>query len=202
MKNLILLLSLIPIVLFGQTAVSNDILWSETRNLRLEDYKIYSSDENTVAYTNFSIYFQLMGFDAMSKNLNQKVFNKFSGSSSIINPSIPDLQRVLDYQQVCFDLNEVFTRKLRKELLLNKNTLWEGFSEANRIHSTITSDASRVQMLMNNETKGGTLEGKVNEWRAKIKLELNRLEEFRFENSKKIKFDNNLEENTWNINSI
>jgi hypothetical protein len=57
----------------------------------------------------------------------------------------------------------------------------------NKISNEIMTEFSEIRLKLIRETKGGQNEQKVSEWKEKIVNELEELNEFRFENKKKIR---------------
>ncbi|MNK33705.1 hypothetical protein D3C87_521980 [compost metagenome] len=190
MKNLLLSFFLIPILAFSQNIQPDEFLWSANRKLKKEDYKILIYDQNATVRSSINLSWQLAGFSVFNKNFNQNVLNKFSGSSSAINPDLYNIETFINYQQLNFDLAEVYARKMRRDLLANKSTFWKGFDVANQIMNQISSDFTRTQILMDSETNQGTDSTQVRIWEQKIKKELEELSEFDYKNKSKIKINN------------
>lgn len=190
MKNLLLSFFLIPILAFSQNLQPDEFLWSANRKLKKEDYKILIYDQNATVRSSINLSWQLAGFSVFNKNFNQNVLNKFSGSSSAINPDLYNIEHFINYQQLNFDLAEVYARKMRRDLLVNKSTFWKGFDVANQIMNQISSDFTRTQILMDSETNQGTDSTQVRIWEQKIKKELEELSEFDYKNKSKIKITN------------
>ena len=173
----------------GQNLQEGKKRWSAEERLTVDDYKIKNSDINNEAvYSRFMISHAVSGFDFMKRNLNQRIVNLFLGNASWIDTTkVASLEKHLDFQQLQFDLAEVYARKFRKRLWESKGKITTGFDIVNKIENEIMSGLSEARVQMVKETKGGNDEKKVGEWKAKIESELIELEEFRFENVKKIK---------------
>lgn len=187
MKNLLLLFILMPIVALSQILQPDEFLWSANRTLKKEDYKILVYDKDATIRSSITLSWQLKGFSVFNKNFNQNVLNKFSGNSSAINPDNPNIETLLEYQQASFDLAEIFARKMRRDLLINKNKLWTGFDYANQSLNQAMSDFTRIQIIMDQETSQGSNSVQFNIWKQKIKKELDDLSEFDYNNKSKIK---------------
>ena len=190
MKKIILLLLFFPLMILSQNLQADEVLWSKDRKLQKEDFKLTTHDMNVEIKSSISFSYQLKGFNVFSNNFNKNIINKFSGSASVINPDSNNIAALVDYQQVNFDLSEVYARKMRRELLINKNKLWKGFDYAEQTFSTLVSEYQKAQSVMNEETRSGLDFQKLNEWKQKIAEELGNLAEFDYDNSIKIKIKN------------
>lgn len=111
MKNLLLSFFLIPILAFSQNIQPDEFLWSANRKLKKEDYKILIYDQNATVRSSINLSWQLAGFSVFNKNFNQNVLNKFSGSSSAINPDLYNIETFINYQQLNFDLRKCMLEK-------------------------------------------------------------------------------------------
>jgi len=174
----------------GQKLQEGQKRWSPDKKLTLDDFKIKISDENTdVIYSQFMISHSIGGLDFMKRNLNQKIGNIFLGNASWIDTTkVGDNQKQIDFQQMQFDLAEIQARKFRKRVLKDKSKITRGFDVVNKINNEIMTELSEIRLALMRETESGRKEEKVEEWKKKIAAELKELEEFRFENKKKIKF--------------
>ncbi len=191
MRNWWLILFFIPVFVFGQNLQPDEFLWNKSRKLKKEDYKIIVYDKDITIRSSINFSWQLAGFSVFNKNFNQNVQNKFFGNSSAINPEAHGIDFLLEYQQTNFDLAEIYARKMRRELLINKNKLWKGFDYANLILNQISSDFIRVQMIMDKETNHGNDLEQLKFWQQKIKNELDELSDFVYDNTSKIKIKEN-----------
>lgn len=174
----------------GQKLQDGQKRWSSDKKLTLDDFKIKVSDGNTDAiYSQFMISHSIGGLDFMKRNLNQKIGNIFLGNASWIDTTkVGDIQKQIDFQQMQFDLAEIQARKFRKRVLKDKNKITKGFDVVNKINNEIMTELSEIRLALMRETESGRKEEKVGEWKKKIAAELKELEEFKFENKKKIKF--------------
>lgn len=174
--------------------------WSRISKLAAEDFQISIDSELHPIKSQISLSLQVMGFSVFNKNFNKNVNNHFVRSASVINPKVPNIDQLVFYQQVNFDLAEVYARKMRKDLFVNRSKLWKGFESASQILNDNTSEFSRIQLLMDRDTAGGTDEVKVKVWKEMIDKELINNEQFDFDYSSKIKIDeisNTTDQNTW-----
>ncbi|MGH1519332.1 hypothetical protein [Chryseobacterium sp. JK1] len=187
MKRIVLLLLFFPLIAFSQNLQSGEFLWSKERKLQKEDYKLSIHDNNVQIRSSISFSYQLRGFNVFNSNFNKNIINKFSSSSSALDSTADNIPAMVDYQQVNFDLSEVYTRKMRKELLLNKNKLWKGLDYAEEIFNTLTSEFAKNQALMDEETNYGLNVQKLQSWKQKINDDLEALSEFDYNNTSKIK---------------
>ncbi|TXK72358.1 hypothetical protein [Mesonia sp. HuA40] len=174
---------------FGQELQEGKKRWSSDSKLTIDDFKIKISDENNdVVFSQFMISHSIGGFDFMKRNLNQKIGNIFLGNASWIDTTkIASIDKQIDFQQMQFNLAEIQARKFRKQVLKNKRKISKGFDIVNEINNDIMAEFSEIRLDLMKETESGRNEQKVAEWKEKIAAELRELDEFSFENKKKIK---------------
>ena len=174
---------------FGQELQEGQKRWNSDSKLTIDDFKIKISDENNDAvFSQFMISHSISGFDFMKRNLNQKIGNIFLGNASWIDTTkIVSIDKQIDFQQMQFDFAEIQARKFRKRVLKDKSKIAKGFDIVNQINNKIMAELSEMRLELIKETESGRNEQKVTEWKEKIATELKELDEFRFENKKKIK---------------
>ena len=178
-------------VLSAQSTTQDEKLWSNLSKLTIADYQITTDNLDNTVKSQISLSWQLMGFSVINKNFNQNVTNKFIRSASLINPDLPNVKELLYYQQINFDMAEVYARKMRKDLLINKSKLWKGFDFASKILNDNLHEFYKVQLLMDRDTNGGLEAEKVKKWKDLIDTEINNNQQFDFNNTEKIKIDKN-----------
>ena len=178
-------------ILSAQSTTQDEKLWSNLSKLTIADYQITTDNLDNPVKSQISLSWQLMGFSVLNKNFNQNVTNKFIRSASIINPNLKNIHDVLSYQQINFDLAEVYARKMRKALFLHKAKLWKGFDYASQILNDNLNEFYKVQLLMDRDTDGGLEAEKVKKWKDLIDTEINNNQQFDFNNTEKIKIDKN-----------
>jgi len=176
---------------FGQELQDGQKRWSSSSKLTINDFKIKISDENNDAvYSQFMISHSIGGFDFMKRNLNQKIGNLFLGKASWIDTTkVESIEKQIDFQQMQFDLAEIQARKFRKRILKNKREISKGFDIVNKINNETIAEFSEIRLKLMRETESGRNEKKVTEWKEKIVSDLKELNEFRFDNKKKIKLN-------------
>ena len=163
--------------------------WSTTHKLTVNDFKLDPPvSKQETAYSQFIIAHKINAFDAMKRNLNQRVDNIFHGRGSWIDTlNIENIEEALGFQQLQFDLAEVQARKFRKQLLQNKGKILGGFEIVNQISDDIMAQFTEIRANMVTETDYGRNEKAVKLWEERIATELEELDQFRYENTKRIK---------------
>ena len=163
--------------------------WSSESKLTIDDFKIKINDgNNEYVYSQFMISHAIGGFDFMKRNLNQKINNVFLGNASWIDTTkIGSLDKQLDFQQMQFDLSEIQARKFRKRVLIHKGEISKGFDIVNKINNDVMAEFSEIRIKFVNETESGRNEQQMMVWKEKIMTELKALNDFRYENTSKIK---------------
>src|SRR5919205_720192 len=107
---------------FGQTN-TNNLLWSSTRKLTLEDFSIKTKQlETSPSFAQFSVDYQVNGMDFFTKNFNKRVHNYFIKTASWIDTTT-DVNQLLVYQQTLWDICEIYTRQFRKALRDNRKKM-------------------------------------------------------------------------------
>lgn len=174
---------------FAQELLDGQKRWNSDIKLTINDFKIKISDKNNDAvFSQFMISHSIGGFDFMKRNLNQKIENIFLGNASWIDTTkVANIEKQLNFQQMQFDIAEIQARKFRKRILKDKRKIAKGFDIINEINNEIMAEFSEIRLELINETESGRNEIKLTEWKEKIANELKKLDEFRFENIKKIK---------------
>jgi hypothetical protein len=189
-KFLIITLSLIYFNLsFGQNLQDGQKRWSSENKLSIDDFKIKISDQNNDAvYSQFKISHAISGFDFLKRNLNQKVENIFLGNASWIDTTkIESIPRQIDFQQLQFDLSEVYVRKFRKRVLEDKGQIVKGFDIINEIDNEIMEEFSEKRAELMKETESGRNQEEVLIWKEWIADQLAVFNEFSYDNKDKIK---------------
>ena len=127
MKKIIIIAFLLIAV---QINAQNAIEWDGKYQIQLSDFKskatqignVSSNSIQTASGLNFSI--QMTNVEFMfTKNFNSKVSSTFKReSASIIATDTITAERMVKFAQYEFDLSELYARKLRKDLYVNKGT--------------------------------------------------------------------------------
>ncbi|NCA85127.1 MAG: hypothetical protein EOM83_06060 [Clostridia bacterium] len=185
MKRMRILLAIFMIlsssVVFGQTNNDNYVFWSPSKKLTVDDFGIKTKNSETVAsFAQFSIDYQIRGFDFMTKNFNKKVRNYLIKSAPIIDTTT-DVSISLRYQQTLFDISEIYTRQFRKALRENRKKLASGFQIAEDLNQKAITDFSNRRVIYDRDTNFGTIQDKQLEWDLQIQNELEELKEYAFE---------------------
>jgi len=180
--------SLIANLLNAQQVNSYEKLWSKTERLTVADFQ-FEVKENTPesSFAQFSINYSVSGFDFLTKNFNQKVKNIMFKNASWINSNDKDTIRLIKYQQVLFDLSELYTRKFRRELLLNKKKIAKGTQIVEDLNNQISKELAEKRAEFESDSQGGLKMEILTNWENKISLKLNELETYNYNNKEKIK---------------
>ncbi|MCB0519048.1 MAG: hypothetical protein KDD27_08920 [Saprospiraceae bacterium] len=157
---------------------SNLVHWSATRKLTVDDFgiKIQNGDASP-CFAQYSVGYQVGGFDFLRKNFNQKVSNYMIKSASWIDTT-GDVSTLLRYQQTLFDLCEIYTRRFRKALKENRKKILTGTDFIEALNEQIMTDFANRRLLFEQETNSGLLPDRHRLWEIQIRKELDELEEF------------------------
>ncbi len=177
-------------LVYGQNIGDGKINWNEDRKLELSDFKIRTNSKSIepvlsqfILQTN-----SISNFEFFKRNFNNKVENIFLGNASWIDTTkIQQLDRQLEFQQIQFDICEIQARKMRKGMLLNKKKLRSKGNFMSQMMNDLMTEFSERRLELIEQTKNWTDQNKIDEWKRKIRFELDELSEFNYLNDKKIK---------------
>jgi hypothetical protein len=181
-KTLSLTCAFIFITKFASGQSSNDyILWSSTRKITADDFEIKLKKlESTPSFAQFTVDYQVNGFDFMTKNFNKKVRNYFLRSASWIDTTT-NLQQSLTYHQTLFDICEIYTRHFRKALKENRRKIANGTKIAEELNNQIMTDFAKRRIDYDRETNFASDSNKQKEWEIQIQRELSELSDFAYD---------------------
>jgi hypothetical protein len=167
---------------FGQSApVENYLLWSPTRKLTTDDFAIKTKQRPTnPSFAQYTIDVDVHGFDFLTRNFNKKVRNYFIKSASWIDTTA-DTALLLRYQQTLFDLCEVYTRRFRKELTVNRRKIVGGMDFVKIQNAKTLTEFSQRRIAYDTETGFGSDEEKQVVWKIRIEKELSELKDFAYD---------------------
>lgn len=157
-----------------------DIIWTEDRKLKWSDFKADKSPYpgNTVIATSYC----QLGFTGGAHGAFSKAkFTVLATFQKNLSWAIDDKTELtpegLHYQQLRFDLCEVYARKLYKELVDRKLTPYN-IAEANNVYQQVFDEYNNRQMKMDTDTQSGYLENEIKVWSKDIAAELIALEAY------------------------
>lgn len=163
---------------FGQTSNDNYVFWSSSKKLTVDDFGIKTKNgETNPSFAQFSVDYQVNGFDFMTKNFNKKVRNYLIKSASWIDTTT-DVSVSLRYQQTLFDICEIYTRQFRKSLKENRKKIASGLQIVEEMNQKAMTDFSNRRVTYDRETNFGTIQDKQNEWEFQIQKELDNLKDY------------------------
>jgi len=160
--------------------------WAPDYELTLDDFQSPQTEINE-ELTNYSIFLGTnMNFDfhmsayqfVFTKNFNSKVkvtLNK--GASVITAPNLLSAQYLIKYGQYNFDLTELYARKFRKEMYLQKGA-FSDISFFQPIFKKIQEEMNAENARVFKATEMGKKEQLLKEEHEKILLEINTLSDF------------------------
>ena len=171
--------SFTTLTLLGQNVTDNNLVfWSSTKQLTVDDFGIKTRDKETnLSFAQFSVDYQVGGFDFMTRNFNKKVRNYLIKSASTIDTT-SDVSASLRYQQTLFDICEIYTRQFRKALKENRKKIASGTQFIDGLNQKAMTDFANRRVQYDRDTNFATIIEKQIEWENMIKKELNDLSEF------------------------
>ena len=189
MKQTLLTLAILLVWFQGHAqSTTNGRSWSRENPLTIADFKMdIDVPESRPCFAQFSINYTVMGYSIFLKNFNQKVTNTMLPHASWIDKDADAVQEYLDYQQLQFDLAEVHARKLRRSLLVNRKLLFGNPAKIEELNNEIMEQFSTAMAMLEKESDGGQQMEVVRQWQQRTSLQLEDLNDFRFENEGKIR---------------
>lgn len=176
MKLIFLSCFLISNVLFSQK-----IYWEEGKKLKWSNFKSKTSNqkgENIVAYTNCGWIYSYVRSSTPKVPIKIKIETIFNEDKSW-----KDSKRINNYvllhEQKHFDVAEVFSRKLRKEVVEKIKTNSDFDRYFKEIYARILKGYQDFQKTYDSETKNGMIEEKQSEYNRIIAEELDNLKSYK-----------------------
>lgn len=178
MKWYQLILLLIPTIAYSQTQDSNYISWTPTRKLTVADFVIKTKSlESNSSFAHFTIGFGSRQINIFNGNVHYKVFNSFLKSASWIDTTA-NVAVILRYQQTLFDLAEIYTRHLRRDLQLNRKRVRLDPNFPDKINAEVMAEFAKRRIKYDIETKFGSVALEQKRWELDIQRELSELDEY------------------------
>ncbi len=154
------------------------IEWSADRKLTWNDFKGKPDTENfpnTLALTNSGFGYESgVSMFKEGKIFVQSMFNTYD---SWVVPEGRN-EYVLRHEQIHFDITEIYSRKLRKELSDSKITS-DNFAKAKPIFDRVFNEMQRRQKRYDQETQRGDKRETQEHWEAVVELELAKYDFYR-----------------------
>jgi len=160
---------------------SDYILWSSTRKLSVDDFTIKTKQlETTPSFAQFTLDYQVNGFDFLTKDFNKRVHNYFIKGASWIDTTT-NVQQSIIYQQTLFDICEIYTRQFRKALKENRKKISKGTAIAEELNKQFMSAFAKRRVNYDRETKLSIDDTKQKEWENQIQKELTELANYAYD---------------------
>ncbi len=159
---------------------SNFILWSKNYALKESDFKIKTSNTGSKSFGQYSLDYNLSGASfalSLPKDYKKKVRNYFIKSASWIDTTY-NTALSINYQQLLFDMSEIYTRKFRKEIFLNRKKIFWGKLKLDNMSSNVMTDFANRRAQYEMDTNSGSILEKHENWKLIIAKELDELKEF------------------------
>lgn len=182
-KNFLLTILMLNIIASSTSAQTNSnyLLWNAEHKLTVDDFLIKTKElETSASYAQFSLDYQVGGFDFFARNFNKKIKNNFIKSASWIDTTI-DFSQTLIYQQTLFNISEIYARQFRKALKENKRKLLTGMTILQQLNEQFTFGFSKRRIDYDSETKSGSNELIQKQWEFQIQKELTELGNFSYD---------------------
>ena len=182
-KTIIILLFLLNcnLIIGNITRKDSIIEWSENQKLTWADF-LDTADENDAvadALTSYKIEIipSNVKVDEQDRILNYKELTVKANFYKYHSWHIEKTDKLLEHEQLHFDIAELFARKMRKEFVKMQRENDSKFDSYSKCYSRLWRECKEMQQLYDYETNHGR-EKEINlEWIEKIKLELKKYDE-------------------------
>jgi hypothetical protein len=180
--------SLIAILLFLFSApliAQNIIEWNENQQLQISDFQSKGTQIgetkvnsiHTASGLDFSL--QMSNIEFMfTKDFNSKVSSTFKrDAASIIATDTVNAKHLLDFAQYEFDLSELYARKLRKDLYMNKGA-FSDISFLQPLYDAIQKEYVEEHDIASNKSNLGQNEKMIKELDSDVLKRIQELSDF------------------------
>ena len=161
---------------YTQTEFGPAIEWNPEIQLEWGDFK---AKENTVSNT--AVATSSCGFvlesEAYNGQTSHRIYVRFYCNESWRDPQVKN-PAVLAHEQLHFDICEIYGRKLCKELMQLKKTGKLSQKKTQALYDDMMNAYNEYQDLYDLETSHSRNEGKQEEWKLRVKKELNALKAY------------------------
>ena len=153
------------------TSADNEIVWEQGKRLTWDDFKGKPDpDTHLHAYTRTSLKSDFVSNTQTSAVL--AVTGYFVKNESWVMPE-QKTDKLLAHEQLHFDLNELYRRKLANKLENHNGFTFKNFSqEASKIFQEVFNEMASEQKRYDQETQHSKIDAKQKEWEANIAAEL------------------------------
>ena len=149
---------------------ASEFSWSENRKLTWDDFQgpIKASSERSAAATHCGIGFKTFNADGKPRVL---VYNTFYSNQSWVRPDAK-LPEILQHEQGHFDINEIYTRKMRARMDSFDFNVSDVKAALMAIYDEVDSEYQNVQQSYESETVHGTNTKQQKIWLDRIERDL------------------------------
>lgn len=177
-KNLFI--SIFLIALACTSNAQNTIEWAEDYKLTLNDFisKEPKTGQMQTATGSFSVTYEMGGVNLITtRNLNKNVSATFQKDASYITTGTKEsTTRLLNYQQLLFNLYELQARNFRKKLFTERtHVLTKGPAV---LHQEALAEHNRLLSEIESETFNGSVSEEITKWNQWTLQEIGKLNDF------------------------
>ncbi len=187
------LMIVIGLIVYSNLLVSQEcsgLSWRTGERLNQNDFCIkVGNNKNSPSFAQFHLNYQPPVFGLFSKNFNKNVTNILIRNASWIDTTYNAIEETIRYQQILFDMAEVYSRKFRMQILKEKKRILLDIKYIEKINAEIMKDFSTKRADFEIEYADGKDENVKVKWEEWVKIELDLLSQFDYDNSKKIKLE-------------
>ncbi len=183
-------MTVIGLIVYSNLLVSQEcteLTWRTGERLTPNDFCIKVANSNSPIFGQFNLSYQPPAFGLFSNNFNKKVTNILIRNASWIDTTYDEIDETIRYQQILFDMAEVYCRKFRQRMLEQKKKIALGIDFVENINSEIMKEFSVKRAAFELEYADGNDETVKLKWEEWIKVELDRLSKFDYDYTGKIK---------------
>lgn len=144
-----------------------NIQWGSEEKLDWSDFKgAVPSDINNSAYTSYEVQVKCEVRSPMA--INYEIECVFIPNKSWVSAAGRENNKLLEHEQVHFDIGECSARSMRKVLKNNKISVFEANDYLLQVNDSIIDVWERMQVEYDHETKHGTVFKAQHKWTSRI----------------------------------
>jgi hypothetical protein len=173
---------LIPVLAFSQRSGidTSFIFWSKNRPLQESDFKInvehFCSSHSFARYSwdydvkaNFAF--------GLPKDYKKRIRNYFIKNAAWLDTTY-DVDVSIKYQQTLFNLAEIYVRKFRQDVYLNRKKVARGKISINELNAEESRKFTNRRIQYDIETNFASVPDTQQQWEKQIQKELDDLKDF------------------------
>lgn len=154
-------------------AQEKEIIWCDSVKLSWSDYEVKNTKHKESAMSFIDLRYEGKVYD---EKIKIKVYAQFSPKKSWVKPG--SSQKLLNHEQLHFDIVELYARKLRKMIVETRLKPKSMNRKVSKFYNKILEQKNKCQDIYDKETNYSRNEAMQKEWSEKIDSKLDELKEY------------------------